>query len=280
MASQAIPTTVDGQPVNNPVLALADTVGNVARARGVDTQMAANWLQTPADAPDGHVIPDFMTDGTGVAGAIRDGLRGLDFTLRETQDGEAKTQDGSHFTAVAVREAWAVDDVVGHLIDSGQWETAAVKLAEVARDDVNADNVVAWAVVTYLKGVVAERLLTATDRFSKAGVSNDQAGDDVYVTDGSQGPQELRQVKCVTHDEQKDDHIYYQFDARGQMWYGEDYKEVANRAIRDIPRVGDGRKAEVEITGTLTRRTHSNYRRSWRPHISNEKGGTVRYINW
>lgn len=281
MAPKAI--TTDGVEPSGPTMhvGLYETVRQMAENAGFTVSPADSLLRVPEyhDLPDGWVIPDFMTDGSGVSGAVRDGLHGLDFQLRESQDGEAAETDKSHFTAVAVREGWSFEDIVAHLLETGQFEAATVELAEIVRDDVNPADVTAWAVATYLKGIAAERLLTATDGFAKAGVSNDQAGDDVYVLDGRSGGQKLAQVKCVTVDKQADDHIYYQFTPDGEMVYGDDYKAVISAVADKSDRVGDTRKAGNDIPKTVIGRTHTRYKCGQRPHVSNDSA-TYRYIGW
>lgn len=284
MANQ---TTIDVEGIDGarPILSLLESVTTAATRAGYDEHtIDSQALRVPerADIGDGHLIPDFMTDGTGVAGAIRDGSHGLDFRLREAQTGEANREGKSLFTAVAVREDWSIPEVVEHLAETGQLRAATVELADVVRDDVNPANVVIWAVVTYLKGVVAESILTGLDRFSKSGVSNDQNGDDAYDSLNDNDRNGLVQIKCITFDDQRDDHIYYQFDCRGNLHYGDDLREVHNSVVDKCDRVGDTRKGGVEVTGTLTMSAvaQSHYRQEFRPSVTSAQGGTVRYIQW
>lgn len=275
----AIPTG-DVLADNQPLVTLAQNVQDSLARRGITVEIGEERLATPeyADIPDGHTIPDFMTDGSGVAGKIMDGRDPFDFRLRESGAGEANSEGRSLFTAEAVRENWSVDDVVGHLVESGQFEAARIGIADYVRSGVDPANVVAWAVVTYYKGVAAERIITSIDRFTKAGVSNDQAGQDVYDRERPSDDM-LRQVKCVTHDERVDGYLYYQVDCRGNLWVGDELKDVAGKVADEVDRVGDARCKGVEIPNTLTYRTHTHYKADHRPHVSNQSA-TYRYIDW
>lgn len=283
MAPNAI-TTDDVEPSGSITMhvGLYETVRQVAENHGFTASTAESLFRVPEwhDIPSGYVIPDFMTDGTGVSGAVRDGIKGLDFKLREARVGEAAETDKSHFTAVAVRDDWDFEEIVKHLIETGQFGDAIRQISEVCpRAGVDPVDVVVYAIATYLKGVAAERLLTSTDGFSKAGVSNDQAGDDVYVLDGRSDGQTLAQVKCVTVDEQHDNHIYYQFTPDGEMVYGDDYKAVIQMVADKSGRVGDTRKAGNDIPKTVIGRTHTRYKCEQRPHVKND-AATYRYLGW
>lgn len=278
MAPQAIQMTNDEVSSNNPMVDLYDLVARLVAEAGFDVSMSDELLAVPAHSElvDGYVIPDFMTDGTGTAGEIRDGRGALNFTLRETGDGEAKDADKSHFVAVAIREGWTFAELVEHLLESGQFETAAREQDEISRSDVSGVDVAAYAVATYLKGVLAERVLTDSEHFSKAGIANDQAGQDVYVK-GEHN--ELRQVKCVTVDSQNPDHIYYQFDCRGNLWFGENCTETAAAAVEGVERIGHTAKKECDLQATVVRRTDTKYTTADRPHVRG-KEATYRYIGW
>jgi hypothetical protein len=183
---------------------------------------------------------------------IKHGLMGLDFELRESQEGEStESRDKSHFTAVFVNEEYSIKETVHKLAETGEIERATARLSAVVD---NADEVVAFALAMYLKGAVVERVLTEnTERFTKGSVSNDQYGQDCWDNqiDG------YRQIKCVTHRNQEEElaakKLYYQFDGNGKLWVGDDWKEVADAAYNN---------ARSDISKTLTYRQHSEMDRT------------------
>jgi hypothetical protein len=196
----------------------------------------------------------------------------MDFSLREATPGESDKMGASHVTAVFVREGYDLRSTIEHLSETGQLESARAVATTVARDDVSASEVVAFAVATYAKGWLVECLLADTDRFSKGSVSNDQAGQDFFDRESGK----YVQVKCVTYKSQEDDHIYYQFDMRGGIHFGENVSEVVNAAADVSGRVGRGK----DLQTTLTYRADSRYRNSNRPSVTSQKGGTYRYMWW
>lgn len=264
---------------SNPYTELLTDVNSLLRARGYEPEITPESLSVAEyqDLPDGMLIPDFMTDGTDVKHAVRDGSHGLNFQLRETGAGEANTAGSSHFTAVATREDWSLPEIVEQLHTSGQIEKAKNQLKQVVRDGVRTIDVVAWALTIYVMGVEMERVVGSLDRFSKAGVSNDQAGDDFYDNDRDG---RLVNLKHVSVDNQNPDWVYYQYDDRGNVVIGENCTDVHNAAMSNVQRVGDSRKSGVDIPGTVAKRTESGYyTHESRPHIKH-KGGTYRYISW
>lgn len=263
---------------------IGDDVSAALRTHNIDAPTWSDTLRVrshgeiPGAEVGAYVTPDFTTDGTATAAAIRDGRGALSFKLRSAGPGEANDEGRELFTAVAQNGEWTTTDIVDHLVETGQFKAAVDEVRPVVRDDVEPTHVVAWAVATYLKGVIAEQVITSTDDFSKAGVSNDQAGDDVYDNTADDRP--LRQVKCVTCNDAPDHVLWYQFDGRGNIHYGDDRSEVAQAAIEDIPHVGDGRCKGVVINSTLTYRTHTSYTAAERPCPSKDRNGTYRYIGW
>lgn len=207
------------------------------------------------DRPRGGVTPDFMTDGSQIAEAIRTGVA-FPFSWREAVDGAGTNAGSAHMTTTFVRAQKTIQETVAHLCETGQIDMAAGDVVSFCQGGVNPVEVTFYAVATYAKGWLAERIITDADRWSKGSQSNDEAGQDVF--DRERG--EYRQVKCVTKDKQEEGWLYYQWDMRGTLVVGDDYLEVHEQA--------------VDVTGmpkTVTRRTHGRY---------THNGQRYRYIWW
>lgn len=205
------------------------------------------------------LTPEFMHDGTDVAEVIRTGVA-TPFSWTEAVEGAGTTDGSSHMTTVFVREQKTIEETVAHLCETGQIDLAVAKMEAFTADDVDAVEAVAYAVATYAKGWLAERIITADDRWTKGSQSNDEAGQDVY--DRETG--EYRQVKCVTKDKAVDGWLYYQWDMDGGLWVGDSHTDVNAAAIEgtDMPK-------------TLTRRSAGNLKSV---RESNRTG--VRYTWW
>lgn len=201
--------------------------------------------------------PAFMTDQTDTAEMVRNGTP-FPFTVEKELSGYFGESTGSsNVTTFFVRDGLKLTEVIEKFHVTGQIEAGAKKIAPFIDSETDALDVVAYAIATYAKGWFAERLLAETDRFSKGSVSQDKGGLDLYDKELS----DWVQVKCVTFDKQVNDHIYYQFDMRGNLHFGTDYLSVHAHA--------------VNVTGmpkTVTRRCHSSYK--------DESGQTYRYIWW
>lgn len=238
----------------------------------------------PGEDFDAYVIPDFMTDGSGVREQITSASNTnspFAFRIREAKDGEGDVDAAGIFTLAVQERDMTAAEVVAHLVETGQFDKAVAHIRPFCRDDVNPVDAVVWAVSTYLKGVVAEQALANSDApFDKAGGANEKAGDDVY--DRTPAAFNMRQVKCVTcpEDEAPEHTLWYQFDNRGRLHYGDDRKATYKAAIDGVTHVGHGNAKGTVINGSLTARTNTDYPAETRPYCRGDRGGTYRYIGW
>jgi len=247
--------------------AVLRTVYETGRSHGYDLPAIETYeagrLETD-DRAAGGVTPDFMHDGTQTAKAVWTGVA-TPFTWSNEVRGAGTTEGSAHMTTGFVRAERTIEETVAHLCETLQIDMAAQAFEGIVADGVNPVEVTFYAVATYAKGWLAERVITATDRFSKGSQSNDEAGQDVYDKDR----QAYRQVRPVTNRENDhDDCLYYQWDMRGSLVVGDDFKEV-NKAAGEV----SGRVVPYtgEITPTLTLRAHSSY---------THDGRTYRYLWW
>lgn len=239
---------------------ITSTTGAAFRDVGHDVDLIG-MCEVPAhsdlDTGKGRT-PRFMTDGTDTAEMVRTGTA-FPFSVEERIEGYFGESSGSsNVTTFFVRESLAIDDVVRDLEMTGQIEAACRKVAPFLADDVRPIDVVAYAVATYAKGWMAERLLVEeTDRFSKGSVSQDQGGLDVF----DRQVDDWRQVKSVTVDDRVDGWLYYQWDMRGGLHVGDTLKDVNASAcsVAGVPK-------------TTAYRCHSAY--------TDGEGQTYRYIWW
>lgn len=208
--------------------------------------------------------PRFMTDGSDVSEVIRSGVAFPFHVEKEIAGYFGESTGSSNVTTFFVRDDMSIPEVIEKFHVTGQIEMAAEKVSPFCQDDVEPINVVAYAIATYAKGWLAEMILTNHDRFSKGSVSQDKGGLDVFDKEHD----DWRQVKCVTKAD-NDSHLYYQWDMRGGLHFGDDHKAVNKSAGevsgRVIPYTG-------EITPTNTLRCHSSY--------TDDDGQTYRYIWW
>lgn len=213
--------------------------------------------------------PDWIT---GANNPIREGMSEgwaypFDLEALATEKWENVDTSGegsSHVTTYFNHLELTVMEVIDYLELSGQIEESIETISQVTGDKVTPENAVAYAIWTYSRGWVAEKLITETDRFSKLWVTNDQAGQDALDNLADK----YVQVKCVTFDNQKDDHLYYQWDMRGGLHIGENLKEVYKAAAKVSGRPTRG----GDMPGTVTYRTHSSY--------TDENGNPYRYLWW
>lgn len=208
--------------------------------------------------------PGFMTDGSDISDVIRSGIA-FPFSIEKELEGYFGDSEGSaNVTTFFVREDMKVPEVVEKLHITGQIEDSIKKVESYCENGTSATDVVAYAIATYAKGWLAEQILASQDRFSKGSVSQDQGGLDLY----DKQAEDWVQVKSVTKAD-NESHLYYQWDCRGGLHFGNDHKAV-NKAAgeesgRVIPYTG-------EIVPTLTLRTHTSY--------TDDDGQTYRYIWW
>jgi len=262
MATQTVAidddATTDETPFPKAVLKLTE---NAMRSHGYDVNLVdictvPQHSDISKTGVEGRT-PAFMTDSTDTAEMVRNGTA-FPFTVEEDISGYfGKSSGSSNVTTFFVRDNLALPEVIEKLHVTGQIEAGVEKIAPFVADETSEINVVGYAIATYAKGWFAERLLAETERFSKGSVSQDKGGLDLY----DKKSDTWVQVKCVTKDKQMSEHIYYQWDMRGNLHFGDDYLTVHEEA--------------VSVTGmpkTVTRRCHSSY--------TDENGSTYRYIWW
>ena len=186
---------------------------------------------------------------------------GLPFDLKElaskTYESVYVGEGSEHVTTFVNYLELSVVDVIDNLNETGQLQDAVNYISTRTDDKTDDNDVLAYAIWTYAKGWVAERLITDTDRYAKLWVTNDQAGQDVRDLVESKE----KQVKCVTFAKNKPDHIYYQWDMNGKIHLSDSYTDAAGAAIEG-----------TDMCKTVTYRCHSTYR--------DENGDTYRYIWW
>lgn len=239
--------------------AVLETVYAAFRENGYSVPDSAKY-EVPSHSdelvPNAGINPDFMVDGSDVADAITSGIA-FPFSWSDAVEGARDTEGQHHMTTTFVRAQKTIEQTVNHLAETGQIDLAAAKIEAFCNPGVDPIEVTAYAVATYAKGWVAERIITATDRYSKGSQSNDEAGQDVIDTESG----DYLQVKSVTYKKQKDDHLYYQWDMNGGLVIGDDYKAVAGKAVEG-----------TDVLKTVSYRTHSSY--------TTPDGRTYRYIWW
>lgn len=233
---------------------ITETVQTAMRVRGYDVSLIA-LCQPPKSWNLPHeagITPAFITDGTDTSEIIRNGVA-FPFSVENELDGYFGESSGSaNVTTLFNKLNMAIDDVIEKFHVTGQIEAGREKVKPYVADGVNPIDVTGFAIATYAKGWLAERILSEQERFSKGSVSQDQGGLDLY--DRQAG--DWVQVKCVTDDTQNDGYVYYQWDCRGGLHFGENRKEVNRQAAK--------------VTGmplTALYRTHNNHKidgRRWR----------------
>ena len=186
---------------------------------------------------------------------------GLPFDLSELAEEayeDVHTGEGkAHVTTFVNYLELAVEDVINHLYESGQLNHAATLISSVSGDETNDNDILAYAIWTYAKGWIAEKLISEMDKYAKLWVTNDQAGQDVRdIVENVE-----KQVKCVTFKKQIENHVYYQWDMNGRLIVGTKYLEVAGKAVKNS-----------NVSKTLSYRCHSEYK--------DDNGDTYRYIWW
>lgn len=227
MATQAIPTGVESdKPIVRHIIELTE---REMTRHGYDVSIVEQ-CQPPEGSGlpvNSGITPAFLTDGSDVSEMIRNGVA-FPFSIETEIDGYFGESSGSsNVTTFFVRDDMSIPEVIEKLHVTGQIEVAAQKI-EAFCQDVEPINVVAFAIATYAKGWLAEMFLTQHDRFSKGSVSQDKGGLDVY--DNEIG--DWRQVKCVTKDSRVSGWLYYQFDMRGNIHFGDDLNDVNKSAVR------------------------------------------------
>lgn len=252
------------------------------RSRGYDV-MSVEDMETPAHEDlSGGLTPEWASDA-----------RKLDnegvfahMDVKDELDGVFGEHSGSApVTAIFVKAGKTVAETVAILDDRGHIGAAINKAYDSLKPDSidvtnaqardlkdRATDMVAYKVAEHSKGWVAEKTLTDTDAFSKAGISNDIGEQDAYALE----PSEYVQIKSVTlgykpnqtikKNEQDrfvttDNEVpvvFYQWDCDGGLWFGRNHKAV-NKQAADVK----GHKA------TTIARTHSAYTydgRTYRKH--------------
>lgn len=209
--------------------------------------------------------PRFMNDDTETSEIVRNGTA-FPFSIeREINGYFGESEGSSNVTTFFVKDDMKIPEVIEKLEVTGQIEAGIEKISPFVAENVSPVDVTAYAIATYAKGWLAEKILASTDRFSKGSVSQDQGGLDLYDREAG----EWKQVKCVTKADNSD-HLYYQWDCRGGLHFGHSHTEV-NKAAgkvsgRVIPYSG-------EITPTQILRSHTQ-------NHTDETGNSYRYIWW
>lgn len=261
MQTTTIDVSVDAPPRN----IMAATFGHM-RQLGYDVPDISGY-EAPEYSPlrtGAGLLPEWFTGD--LAYAVRDGVA-TPFTLKAEIDGYFGESAGSaNVTTLFVREGRGLKEVIDTLHETGQLEVAGERL-KAFTDYERTDEIVAFAVATYAKGWLVERLLNRTDAFSKGSVSQDKGGIDGYYEG------EPVQVKSVTYYASRNTSelenrdvsvLWYQWDCDGKLHYGRDANAV-NAAAADVK----------GVSKTLIKRSAGNLKAVRESDRSN-----VRYMWW
>jgi len=185
------------------------------------------------------------------------------------------TKDGSsNVTAIHVLLENSITESIKWLAQTGQLDDLCEFFEEARSDgDPAAEIISAYVILTYAKGWMAERIITADDRFSKLFITNDQAGQDVRRNDDGTDVQ----VKPITSYASKGPaafksktvpHCFYQWTHGGLYFADTDNALDANDAA-----AADAKKTDAgKISKTVIRTTSKRFKRA--------DGSKYRYLWW
>lgn len=253
-------------PPKTTALAVYKTMGARGYEVGESTVRGYEAPEYSSLRTGAGVLPAWFTDELGFA--IRSGEI-LPFTLA---DGEIAGHFGNptgaaNVTTLKPRKDMTVAEVVAYMDETGQLDMAKARLAPLT-DHENVDEVVAFALATYLKGPAVETLLDdELEGFSKGSLSHDTGGIDGYLNG------DPVQVKSVTWYASRNTeklaandtaYLWYQWDCDGGLHVGTDANAV------------NGQAANVKgVSKTLIKRSAGNLKA-----VKESDRKNVRYMWW
>lgn len=259
---------IDDDSIDNehPVALAAESVENAMSEFWVSVDLRGPLLARSPD--EGRAVTPNLS--APVNELIRSGI--FPFTLSDMLERQNPGTDtgSSNVTAIHVLLENTVEETVKLLANTGQLDDATeIFESQRTASDPSAEWLTTYCVFTYSKGWVAEQIITNHPRFSKGGVTNDQAGQDVR----DETTQRYKQVKPVSTYARKSpdvfknketDHVFYQWKADGGLTLGDtDAANAVNKAA--IP---------DDMSATLAKSCHKQR------YAHPDDGAGYRYLWW